>query len=128
MAEKEGERLGKGSAADLLSAWRAAERDHAAAIDTASSSTLAVLAADKAAHAARETADAARLSREAAERAEQAAKETADAADILSRAAVKDRLSADAALRDAATAEATAKAQFQDAQRKGFPKGPGAAG
>ena len=35
MAESEAERLGKGSAAELLANWRAAERDHAAAIESA---------------------------------------------------------------------------------------------
>ena len=80
MAESEGERLGKGSAAELLSRWRAAERDHAAAIESAGVAALASDAAQRAAHAARETADAARLSLEAAQRAERAAREAAEAA------------------------------------------------
>jgi len=122
MAESEDQRLGKGSAADLLADWRAAERDHAAAIESASVASLAAEAAQRAAHAARETADAARLSLEAAQRAEQAARETADAADVLSAAAAKEQEVADAALIDSTTAAADAKDAFQSAQDQGFPK------
>jgi hypothetical protein len=121
MAEAERQRLGKGSAADLLAGWRAAERDHAAAVESANVAGLAAEAARRAAHAARETADAARLSLEAAERAERAARETAHAADVLA-AAVKEQEVADAALIDTTTAEADAKAAFQSAQEQGFPK------
>jgi hypothetical protein len=125
MSETEGRRMGKGSAADLLADWRAAERDHAAAIESASVASLAAAAAERAAHAARETADAARLSMEAAQRAERAARETADAADVLSAAAGKERSIADDALTAAGAAETEAKNAFQDAQRKGFPRQDG---
>ncbi len=70
MAEDEKNRLGAGSAAELLSDWRAAERDHAAAVETANVASIAAAAAQRAAHAAHETADAARLSLEAAQRAD----------------------------------------------------------
>jgi hypothetical protein len=123
MAESEGERLGKGSAAHLLADWRAAERDHAAAVESASVASLAAEAARRAAHAARETADAAELSLQAAQRAERAARETADAADVLSAAAAKEQEIADAAVIDSTTAEADARAAFRSAQDKGFPKG-----
>jgi hypothetical protein len=125
MSESEGQKLGKGSAAELLANWRGAERDQAAALESASVSALAADAADRAANAARETADAARLSLEAAQRAEKAARETADAADVLSSAAAKERRVADEAVAEAESAAAHAKGAFQDAQRKGFPKEPG---
>jgi hypothetical protein len=122
MAESEGERLGKGSAADLLSAWRGAERDHAAADEAASVAQLATEAARRAARAARETADAAKLSLQAAERAERAARETADAADVLSAATTKELDAADRAASLAADREIAAKDAFHDAQERGFPK------
>jgi hypothetical protein len=122
MAESEGRALGKGSAADLLAAWRAAERDHAAAVESAGVAALAADAAQRAAHAARATADAARLSLDAAQRAEKAARETADAADVLSGVAARGREVADAAVIDSTAAEADARQTFQTAQEKGFPK------
>jgi len=125
MAESEGKRIGKGSAAELLANWRAAERDRAAALDTATTASLAVEAATRAAHAARETAAAARLSLEAAQRAAMAARETADAADVLSAAAVRERAEADEAVTSAESAEIEAKGVFHDAQRKGFPRQDG---
>jgi protein-tyrosine-phosphatase len=125
MAESEGERLGKGSAAELLSRWRAAERDHAAAIESAGVGALAVEAAKRAANAARETAEAARLSLEAAQRAEHAARETAEAADVLTATASREQADLDAAVVDAKAAEIEAKNAFQAAQRQGFPKDPG---
>ena len=125
MAEFEGERLGKGSAAELLSNWRAAERDHAAAIESAGVAGLAAEAAQRAAKAANETAEAARLSLQAAQRAEHAARETAEAAEVLSATATEEQSLADNAVSDAATAETDAKGAFQDAQRQGFPKEPG---
>ena len=125
MAESEGERLGKGSAAELLSKWRAAERDHAAALESASVAALASDAAHRAANAARETADAARLSLEAAQRAERAARETAEAADVLSAATTREQALTDEAVAASEAAETEAKDAFQNAQRKGFPKDPG---
>jgi hypothetical protein len=125
MAESEGERLGKGSAAELLSNWRAAERDHAAAIESAGVAGLATDAANRAANAARETAEAARLSLDAAQLAERAARETADAAQVLSAAAKSDQAQADAAVADTAIVEKRAKDAFQEAQRLDFPKDPG---
>jgi hypothetical protein len=125
MSETESDRIGRGSAADLLAQWRAAERDHAAAVESASVATLAAAAAERAAHAARETADAAKLSLEAAQRAERAARETADAADVLTGAAAKEQAIADQALTSSEAAERNAKDAFQEGQRKGFPKDPG---
>ena len=125
MAESEGERLGKGSAAELLANWRAAERDHAAAIESAGVAGLAAEAAKRATKAAHETAEAARLSLEAAQRAEHAARETAEAAAVLSATAVEEQSLADNAVSEAQTAETDAKDAFQNAQRQGFPKEPG---
>jgi colicin import membrane protein/SWI/SNF-related matrix-associated actin-dependent regulator 1 of chromatin subfamily A len=123
VAEKEGERLGKGSAADLLSAWRAAERDHAAASEAANVAQLASDAAQRAAEAARETADAARLSLEAAQKAERAARETSEAAEVLGEATAREQAAAAHIVDDAAQREAAARDAFRAAQEKGFPKG-----
>jgi hypothetical protein len=123
MAEKEGERLGKGSAADLLSAWRAAERDHAAASEAANVAQLASDAARRAAEAARETSDAARLSLEAAQKAERAARETSAAADVLSTATARELAAAAHAVDDAADRETAARDAFREAQDTGFPTG-----
>jgi hypothetical protein len=125
MAESEAERLGRGSAADLLANWRAAERDHAAAIESAGVAALASEAAQRAAKAAHETAEAARLSLDAAQRAEHAARETAEAAEALSGVASEEQALADTALSAALTAESDARDAFQEAQRQGFPKEPG---
>ena len=122
MAESEGERLGKGSAADLLSAWRAAERDHVAASQAATVAQLASAAADRASEAAKETAEAARLSLEAAQRAERAARETADAANVLSSAASREREIADHAVDEAVEREDVAKQAFHEAQGRNFRK------
>jgi hypothetical protein len=124
MAESEGERLGKGSAAELLSNWRAAERDHAAAVESAGVAGLAAEAAQRAAKAAHETAEAARLSLEAAQRAEHAARETAEAAEVLSGTAAEEQSLADSAVSETAAAETDAKDAFHEAQRQGFPKEP----
>jgi hypothetical protein len=121
MAESEGERLGKGSAAELLANWRAAERDHAAAIESAGVAGLAVEAAQRAARAARETAEAARLSLEAAQRADHAARETADAADVLRATASREQVDLDAAVIEAEAVETEAKDAFHEAQRRDFP-------
>jgi hypothetical protein len=125
MAESEAEKMGKGSAAELLSNWRAAERDHAAAIETAGVAGIAAEAAQRAARAARETAEAARLSLEASQRAAHAARETAEAAEVLSSTTAQEQSLADTALSEAKTAETDAKEAFRDAQRRGFPKQPG---
>ena len=125
MAESEGDRLGKGSAAELLANWRAAERDHAAAIESAGVGALAVEAAKRASRAANETAEAARLSLDAAQRAAHAASETADAAAVLSATMARDQTDLDAAVIEAEAAETEAKNAFQEAQRQDFPKDPG---
>jgi hypothetical protein len=122
VAEGEADRIGKGSAADLLSRWRAAERDHAAAVESASVAELAAATAERAAHAARETAAAARLSLEAAQRADRAARETAEAADSLGRAAARDHETATAAVVDSIAREAAAREAFHDAEKTGFAK------
>ena len=105
MAEREGERLGKGSAADLLSSWRAAERDRVAAEDTASVASLAATAAAEAETAATETSEAARLSLEAAQRAANAARRTADAAKLAASSATRESSIADTALQASRAAE-----------------------
>ncbi|HEX3265969.1 MAG TPA: hypothetical protein VHR16_09910 [Candidatus Limnocylindrales bacterium] len=127
MAEDAGRRLGKGSAAELLSGWRAAERDRVAAAETASVASLAASAAAEAQNAAAETAAAARLSLEAAQRADLAARRTADAAKLFAETALGDASAAEAALVESQAAEDAAKAQFLDAQDHGFPKGGDAA-
>ena len=125
MSESEADRMGKGSAASLLANWRAAERDHAAAVESAGVADLASAAAERAAHAARETAEAAKLSLEAAQRADKAARETAEAADVLSAATSREKAVADEAVSSTRAAETEAKDAFHDAQRKGFPKDEG---
>jgi hypothetical protein len=117
----ESSRLAKGSAARLLSDWRAAERDAVAAHEAADAATLATSAAEKASRAAEETAAAARLALEAATRAELAARETAEAARILAAGAVRDQAAADAKADSADIAETTARDAFREAQDAGFP-------
>lgn len=112
----------KPTAAKLLGGWRAAERDLAAARETASVAELASAAADVAQVAAEETGEAARMSSEAAKRAEHSANRTAEAAGIASRAAHADVVDTRAALRTASDAEVAAGDAFQSAQRDGFPK------
>jgi hypothetical protein len=120
LAEAEGDALGKGSAAELLGNWRAAERDRVAAEETASVASLAAKAAQEAATAAEETAAAARLSLEAAQRAERAALRTSEAAELASRVARGESAAADAALEASKAAEDEAKARFQGGQSRGF--------
>jgi uncharacterized membrane protein len=117
VSEEEGEHLGKGSAAELLGAWRAAERDRIAAEKTASVATTAENAASVAA------LDAARLSLGAAEKAEVAARRTAEAADLLSSGAQRERTEADAAVERSRSVEDAARKAFKDGQDRGFPKG-----
>src|SRR6185312_11064078 len=91
VSEKEAERLGKGSAAELLSAWRGAERDRVAAEETLQVASVAALAAAEAARAAQETSEAARLTMEAAQKAELAARRTSEAAELLAKSAGSDK-------------------------------------
>jgi hypothetical protein len=125
MAEAEGRRLGKHSAAELLGDWRAAERDVAAAQAHADTASLAEAAAQVAQVAALETSDAARLSLVAAERASEAAKRTAEAALVTASAASSDKADASTALEAAKRAETQAGDAFRDAQRLGFPQDEG---
>jgi hypothetical protein len=122
MSEKGEDRLGKGSAAELLSAWRASERDRAAAEDTLAVASIAALAADEAARAAQETSDAARLSLEAAQKAEIAARRTSEAAELASKTATSDRATAEAALERSRGSEDAARDAFRNAQEQGFPR------
>ena len=122
MSEKEGDRLGKGSAAALLSAWRVAERDRVAAQETLQVASVAALAAAEAAKAAKETSEAARLSLEAAKKAEVSARRTSEAAELLSKAAVADEGAATEALARSQRAEDSARDEYQQAQEQGFPK------
>ena len=124
MAEAEGRKLGRNAAAELLGDWRAAERDLAAAKESASTADLAAEAAKEAVVAADETSDAARLSGEAAHRAEQSAKRTAAAAEMTSRAARNDQGVAADALERAVQAETAAGDRFREAQRQGFDQEP----
>ena len=77
MAEAESRK--KGSAAELLGNWRAAERDLIAARDTKDVASLAANAAHAAVEAAQETSEAAKLGAEAANRAQRSAERTAEA-------------------------------------------------
>ena len=122
MSEKEGDRLGKGSAAELLSNWRAAERDRVAAEETLQVASVAALAAAEAATAAQETSDAARLTMEAAQKAELAARRTSEAADLLSKSARADKGAATTGLENSQRAEDEARGRYHDAQERGFPK------
>ena len=128
LAEDAGKRLGKGSAAELLAAWRGAERDRAAAEATASVAALASAAATEAQTAASETATAARLSLEAAQKAEHAAHRTADAAGIVASTTRQEFSDAEAALQESRSAENIARDTFLGAQKQGFPKDGGAGG
>jgi hypothetical protein len=119
----ESKRFAEGSAARLLSDWRAAERDSVAAHEAADAATLATTVAQKAARAADETAAAAKLALEAATRAERAATETAEAARILATGAASDQLAAAQKADDAVQAESAARDAFHEAQGAGFPTG-----
>lgn len=126
MAEQEGTSLGKGSAADLLSRWRGAERDRAAAEETAGVASLAAAAAAEAESAAKETSEAARLSLEAAQRADTAAQRTAAAANLVAAATKRESSGAHGALVASRDAEDVARTAFHDAQDLGFPSDGGA--
>ena len=117
----ESNRLDKGSAARLLSDWRAAERDSVAARASAEVASLAAAAAQTAEQAALETAEAARLALDAATRAEQAARATADAARIVSSTTAAEKVASDEAVTQADAAEAEARDAFHTAQDAGFP-------
>ena len=120
MAEAESRK--RGSAAELLGDWRAAERDLVAAQDAADVATAAAAAAQEAVVAARETGEAARLGAEAAHRAEESARRTAEAAEVTARAAKREQASAEETLLGSTQAEKTAGEAYREAQRQGFPK------
>lgn len=120
MAEAESRK--RGTAAELLSQWRAAERDLVAARESADVATLAAAAAQEALVAARETGDAARLSADAARRAEQSALRTAEAAQATARAAENEKQVSSEALERSAQAEQVAGDRYRNAGRQGFPK------
>ena len=120
LAEAEGNRLGRGSAAELLGNWRAAERDRVAAEETAGVASLAAAAASD-----EETAEAARLSLEASQRAEHAARRTSEAAKLASKTARRESDAAEAALEDSRAAEDVARARFQDGASREFRKESG---
>jgi len=120
VAEAESKR--KGTAAELLGAWRAAERDLVAAKESASVAELAAAAAEQALIAAKETSESARLSSEAAQRAERSAIRTAEAAEVTSRAARRDHDDMGAAVGRSEAAEAEAGERYHAAERDGFPK------
>ena len=120
MAETESKR--RGSAAELLGNWRAAERDLVAARDTADVAELAAAAAEAALVAATETGEAAHLASEAAQRAERSAQRTAEAAEVTAKAARKDQSDAREALSRSTSAETAAGDAYHQAEREGFPK------
>ena len=122
----ESNRLNQGSAARLLSDWRAAERDSVAARASADVANLASDAAERAARAAQETAEAAKLALEAATRAERAARETAEAARVLAAASAEEKVVAGDEVTRMAAAEDAARDAFHEAQEAGFPPGGGA--
>jgi len=117
----ESKRLDKGSAARLLSDWRAAERDAVAARASAEVASLAADAAQTADRAAQETAEAARLALDAASRAERAATATADAARIVASTMAAKKVASDDAVTEADAVEAEARDAFHEAQDAGFP-------
>jgi hypothetical protein len=118
---EETNRLADGSAAKLLSDWRAAERDSVAARASADVAGLASDAAERAARSALETAEAAKLALEAATRAERAARETAEAARLLATTSAEDRDAAGVEVTRTAAVEAAARDAFHEAQDAGFP-------
>jgi hypothetical protein len=118
----EAESRKRGSAAELLGDWRAAERDLVAAQDAADVATLAATAAQVAVVAAHETGEAARLGAEAAQRAQMSASRTAEAAEMTARAARRDQTSTAETLADSTRAEKDAGDAYHDAEREGFPK------
>ena len=120
MAEAESRK--KGSAAELLGNWRAAERDLIAAKGTLDVASLAANAAQAAVEAAEETSEAARLGAEAASRAQRSAERTAEAAAITAEAAQREHATSDGLLESAVKAEKEAGDAYHEAQRQGFPK------
>jgi hypothetical protein len=122
VSAKDRDPVGKGSAAELLSAWRGAERDRVAAEETLQVASVAAVAATEAAKAAQETSDAARLTMEAAQKAELAARRTSEAADLLSKSAGTDKGAATEALARSQRAEDDARDEYHEAQELGFPK------
>jgi hypothetical protein len=120
---EETNRLAEGSAAKLLSDWRAAERDAVAARASADVADLASHAAERAARAAQETAESAKLALEAATSAERAARETAEAARILATTSAADKEAASDKVTRTEADEADARDAFHEAQDAGFPAG-----
>ena len=112
----------KPTAAELLGTWRAAERELAAARESADTATVAADAADEAVVAAKETGDAARLSTEAAKLVEASAIRTTDVAEAAARVAQKEKLELEEPLVGSVQVAAEAGDAYRDAQREGFPK------
>jgi hypothetical protein len=117
-------------ASELLGDWRAAERDVAAAKTAQSIAELALESATAAEEAAVETEKAAQMAVEAARSAQaaavnakKAAAHAAEAALLLTAGAEGDRARAKQAVETAETAETDARTRYDEASKKGFPKG-----
>lgn len=126
--EKKGRDAKHGYAAELLSNWRAAERDTASAKAAADVAALAIAAVGAAEEAAVETEAAAQAATEAvirattaAERAKKAASQAAELARIAFATAEGDHVRADLAVTKAELAESEARDQFHVAEEQGFP-------
>jgi hypothetical protein len=114
----------------LLSDWRAAERDSDAARKARSVAGLAVEAATAAEQAAEETEVAATAAlaasesaRNAATSAKKSATQAADAARIMAATAAGDKVRANQSVERAEEAESQARYRYHEAESHGFPKG-----
>jgi hypothetical protein len=120
-----------GQAAELLSQWRSAERDTAAAkaaesiaglaVEAAEAAETAAVKAEKAAEAAMAAADRAK---DAAALARKAASDAAQGALTAGERAAGDEARASQDVTTAEEAEGVARDRFLDAQGKGFRKNP----
>jgi hypothetical protein len=120
------------SAQELLADWRAAERVGDAARTAAEIAGLAVDTADAAKAAAAESETAVTAAAKAVERAKKAsdlaktaASHATKAAKLIHAEAMKDEERTAAGVEDADVERRRAADAFRDAQRRGFPKGPG---
>ena len=118
-----------GQAAELLSQWRSAERDTAAAREAESIAAMAVEAAElaetaaaKAEKAAEVAMQAAIQAKDAAALARQAASEAAQGALSAGKQAVGEEERASQDVTSAEDAEGKARDRFQEAQGRGFQK------